>query len=721
VTPPPIPLQQNIDLFQSIVDNMLDAALVLDWDGTIMHGNRAALKLVGLSSLSEALGNNAVQFIHPDSLLAVAGDLERVRLNNGGFPAQYRLITRQGEEKWVEGLGTKILIGDRDLDLVILRDITARKSMEEELRRASEELENRVQERTALLTEANQRLQEEIIERKRATEALRESEEKYRSFLDTLRDMVFITDRKGRITYVNQMFKTVLGWPAVDLVGRVFSEIVAAEFRDETIDRYRRGMNGDTIPTYELDFLRPDGQKLPVELNVTTLRNSEGNAVGRIGAARDISGRRQAEALYRTLANTSRAGVYIVQKGKFRFINYNAARYAGYTEEEMIGMDALSIVFPQDRPAAIENSRKMLRGELTVPYEFRICTKDGQIRWIMETVTSIVYEGKRAVLGNSMDITELRQVRMKLEQSEQRLSQIIEGTTVPTFVIDGDHYVTHWNRACENLTGISAQEIIGTRNQWTAFYAQARVTLADLILNQAEEEMLTAHYDGKQRRSELIEGAYEVEAFFPDLPPKGKWLYITTAPLRDGEGWITGAIETLQDMTERKEMEEEVRLLAVTDQLTGLYNRRGFVALAEQQLKLSARSRKSMILYFADLDGMKQINDTWGHDEGDRALINTANILRDTFRASDIIARIGGDEFAVLSIDATDVVPQSLVERLEINLHEFNSHQDHPYCISMSIGVVSYDPEHPCSLDDMMCQADDEMYARKDEKRKGLR
>ncbi len=717
MSPSPIPLQQNMALFQSIVDNMLDAALILDWDGTMLFVNRAALRLVGLSSLPEALGNNAVQFIHPDSLISVTADLERVHSEQGGFFSEYRLITRQGQEKWVEGLGTKLIIEGRDLNLVILRDIVDRKLLAEELQKASEELENRVQDQTAMLTKSNQNLQDEIIERKRLTEALRKSEEKHSTFLDTLGDMVFITDRKGHFTYVNQMFETVLGWPAGNLMGRVFSEIVATEFQDETIDRYRRGMDGEAIPIYELDFLRPDGRRLLVELNVSTLHDPDGNAVGRIGVARDISRRRQAEALYRTLANTSRAGVYIVQKGKFRFINFNAARYAGYTEEEMIGMDSLSIVFPQDRSAAIENSREMLAGELNVPYEFRIWTKDGQIRWIMETVTSIVYEGEKAVLGNSMDITELRQARMKLEQSEQRLAQIIEGTTVPTFVIDADHKVTHWNRACEHLTAIPGQEIIGTQNQWTAFYAHTQLTLADLIVNQAAEGILTTHYEGKQRPSELIDGAYEVETFFPDLLPKGKWLYITASPIRDVEGRITGAIETIQDMTERKEIEEEVRLLAVTDQLTGLYNRRGFIALVEQQLKLSARSRKSMLLYFADLDGMKQINDTWGHDEGDRALINTASILRETFRASDILARIGGDEFAIFSVDAMDVAPQSLLRRIEINLHEFNSHKNHPYSLSLSIGVISYDPEHPCSLDDLMCRADDEMYASKNQKR----
>ena len=328
MNPSLIPLRQNMDLFQIIVDNMLDAALILDWDGTMLYVNRAALKLVGASSLSETLGNNAVQFIHPDSLLTVATDLERVRLGQGGFFSEYRLITRQGQEKWVEGLGTKIVIAGRELNLVILRDIVARKLIAEELQQASEELENRVRERPPLLTEANQRLQDEITERRRTTEALRKTEERYHTFLDTLRDMVFITDRKGYFTYVNQMFETVLGWPSGNLVGRVFSEIVATEFHDETIERYRRGMTGEAIPIYELDFLRPDGRRLPVELNVSTLHDPDGNAIGRIGVARDITGRRHSEELYRTLANTSRAAVYIDQNGKFRFINYNAAHYA---------------------------------------------------------------------------------------------------------------------------------------------------------------------------------------------------------------------------------------------------------------------------------------------------------------------------------------------------------------------------------------------------------
>ncbi len=110
---------------------------------------------------------------------------------------------------------------------------------------------------------------------------------------------------------------------------------------------------------------------------------------------------------------------------------------------------------------------------------------------------------------------------------------------------------------------------------------------------------------------------------------------------------------------------KEIQALAISDPLTGLYNRRGFIALAEQQLKLADRTRRGALLFFADLDGMKWINDTLGHEEGDRALVDIASILKETFRLSDIIARIGGDEFAVLVIDTTAVTPEILTARLK--------------------------------------------------------
>lgn len=136
--------------------------------------------------------------------------------------------------------------------------------------------------------------------------------------------------------------------------------------------------------------------------------------------------------------------------------------------------------------------------------------------------------------------------------------QVINGSPVATFVIDMQHRVVYWNRACEALTGLSAGEVIGSNQQWRAFYDSSRVVMADLIVNEAPEGEVLALYQGTGHKSLLIDGAYEVESFFPNL---GKWLFFTAAPLRDDSGSIIGAIETLQDITGRKAAEEKVMIL----------------------------------------------------------------------------------------------------------------------------------------------------------------
>lgn len=144
--------------------------------------------------------------------------------------------------------------------------------------------------------------------------------------------------------------------------------------------------------------------------------------------------------------------------------------------------------------------------------------------------------------------------RMKAEAalrlSEERLTQIVQGSPIPTFVIDSNHIMTHCNRAYENLTGIAATEVLGTGKQWLSFYSEARPVMADLIVNNAPETEIIRYYGDKCRRSEVTEGGFEAEDFFENLGENGKWVFFTAAPLRDGQGNITGAIETLQDITQ---------------------------------------------------------------------------------------------------------------------------------------------------------------------------
>jgi diguanylate cyclase (GGDEF)-like protein/PAS domain S-box-containing protein len=167
------------------------------------------------------------------------------------------------------------------------------------------------------------------------------------------------------------------------------------------------------------------------------------------------------------------------------------------------------------------------------------------------------------------------------------------------------------------------------------------------------------------------------------------------------------------DITERKRMEEELRSLSLRDGLTALYNRRGIITLAEQQLKIADRMKKEMLLIYIDLDKMKHINDTFGHQEGDRALIDTAHILRDTFRSSDIIARLGGDEFAILALETGERYSETLVNRLKANVETHNDKSGRSYALSLSVGVTHYNPEAPCSIDELLSRADALMYEQK--------
>jgi diguanylate cyclase (GGDEF)-like protein len=156
--------------------------------------------------------------------------------------------------------------------------------------------------------------------------------------------------------------------------------------------------------------------------------------------------------------------------------------------------------------------------------------------------------------------------------------------------------------------------------------------------------------------------------------------------------------------------------LSFNDDLTGLLNRRGFLSLARQQLKIAQRENWELPLFFADLDGLKNINDNFGHPEGDRALQAIATILRETFRTSDLLARLGGDEFIMLAINAPAAGIQTILARLQRNLDRYNA-QNRYYQLSLSIGVAQFDPRHETTLEELIIEADKSLYDHKRRKR----
>jgi len=171
---------------------------------------------------------------------------------------------------------------------------------------------------------------------------------------------------------------------------------------------------------------------------------------------------------------------------------------------------------------------------------------------------------------------------------------------------------------------------------------------------------------------------------------------------------------------ERHRLLTALRSLSLIDDLTGLYNRRGFADLGEQYLKLARRSSRGITMVFLDLDRFKTINDSLGHHIGDRALMKVADILRATFRRSDIIGRLGGDEFAVLALEASGESSDLLVERLRDRFREFNESGREPYRLSVSIGMARHDGDMRVRLEDLLSEADNAMYSDKRNKRKAL-
>ncbi len=172
------------------------------------------------------------------------------------------------------------------------------------------------------------------------------------------------------------------------------------------------------------------------------------------------------------------------------------------------------------------------------------------------------------------------------------------------------------------------------------------------------------------------------------------------------------------DITVRKRLEWELRKLSLIDSLTGLYNRRGFFTHAEHQMKIVNRTKNRLTLVFADVDDLKSINDTRGHGEGDNVLVETATFLKTVFRESDIIARVGGDEFVVLALENTGTDAASGLVRLTANLEAFNSSRNSVEPLSISVGFACYQPDQPCSIDELLAQADRLMYKQKGEKRR---
>ncbi len=285
-----------------------------------------------------------------------------------------------------------------------------------------------------------------------------------------------------------------------------------------------------------------------------------------------------------------------------------------------------------------------------------------------------------------------------LETSDMKvlqLSRAVEQSPVSVVITDTEGVITYVNPKFTELTGYSFDEAVGQN---------PRILKTDVTPPKTHTELWETLLSGKEWRGEFFNKKKNGDCF---------WEMAYISPVINAQGETTHFVAVKEDISDRKLAEIALKEQTLTDELTGLNNRRGFMLLAKQQLKISTRSKNELILVYADLDHLKWINDEFGHGEGDRAIIDAATILRASFRASDIIARMGGDEFVALSVDTSEQSEERILERLRENLDAHNLDNERPYKLSISFGFTRYDPQDHCTLDELLDKADQQMYLQK--------
>jgi PAS domain S-box-containing protein len=239
--------------------------------------------------------------------------------------------------------------------------------------------------------------------------------------------------------------------------------------------------------------------------------------------------------------------------------NSALARLLGFSERQLLAMRPGELAMDDMRESMEAYGRTCLTTDPEpAATEMTLRTATGEARFVELTARRLDIAGPPTVVLTCQDLSDIRHVQISLLNTSQVLNQILDSDPVPTFVIDAEHRVTHWNRACEQLTGRDWWDMQGVSEKGPVFYGKDRPLLCDLIVDGAEASLLEALYPGQIRASQVSEGAYEGEGFFPNFGESGRWLFFTAAPLRGADGRVAGAIETLQDVTQRRNAEEEL-------------------------------------------------------------------------------------------------------------------------------------------------------------------
>jgi diguanylate cyclase (GGDEF)-like protein/PAS domain S-box-containing protein len=393
-------------------------------------------------------------------------------------------------------------------------------------------------------------------------------------------------------------------------------------------------------------------------------------------------------------------------EGKYTYASPVVEKILGYKQEEMLGMHFFELFHPEDRVELKTAAFEAFRIKQPIR-EFinRNVDKNGNTVWLSTSGVPLLDRDGHLLgyRGADIDITKRKLAEEELRASEERSKAMSDSSLDAIIVMDARGVISYFNRAAEKMFGYSKDEANGRKlheflvseKSREEYYRRLPVfeKTGKCVVIGKTLEFYCYRKDGTRFPAELSVSSFQI---------KGEW----------------HAVGSLHDITARKDMETELKEMAITDELTGLLNRRGFRALAEQQCKIANRHKDGVTLMYADLDNLKSINDQFGHKEGDQALIEIGRILVNTFRESDIIGRLGGDEFAVL-LTGTSVpdIENVSISHVQDKLRFYNKQSNLGYELSLSMGVAYCEPDVSCTLDQLLSEADKIMYEKKSQKK----
>lgn len=394
---------------------------------------------------------------------------------------------------------------------------------------------------------------------------LKRSEEKYRTLAENAHDMIFIINLEDKIVYVNNYAASLLELKPGQLIGKprdIFFPVGISKNQRKGLDRTIE--NGSPI-RIESQISFPKCQ-MWLDTRLIPLNDKNGEAYAVMGISRDISHRKEiedalrlSEEKYRNMVENINDVIFTVNnEGFITYISPRIEKITKYKQDELMGKNLSYFVHPDDLAVLFNNLYNGVgNGDRSIQ-EFRIIDKDSKLKYLRTSGQNILTNGKIVgITGVFSDITRSKKMEEVIKDSEQRLKSILYGSPLPAFVIDKYHKVLYWNKALERFSGISEDELIGTDEHYRAFYSEKRPCMADILVDN-DISAISSTYPNNSSAIE-IEDAYQSTDFFPDIGNDGKWLHFTAASIKDSQGNIVGAVETLEDVTERIKADETLK------------------------------------------------------------------------------------------------------------------------------------------------------------------